>query len=290
MSLSDDTILGVFKVTNPNFRNTDKSINTTLESSVNDFMSTGGYKTKRTGFTIGTEFEQMSNLFVNLQLSNYYEDLETSSSANTIVRKQEGNYFENLITYSLIYNKLDQDYQPTDGFINNFSQTLPIYSDDFSFENTFTSSAYHSLNDNLILSANFFLKTINSLDDNVRVSKRVYVPSRRLRGFESGKIGPKDGTQFIGGNYASALNLNSTLPNIIFENDNLDLNFFVDLANVWNVDYDSSLDSNKVRSSAGLAVNWFSTIGPLTFSYAIPLSDAETDITEKFRFQIGTSF
>ena len=290
LSLSDDSILGVFKVTNPNFRNTDKSINTTLESSVNDFMSTGGYKTKRTGFTIGTEFEQMSNLFVNLQLSNYYEDLETSSSANTIVRKQEGNYFENLITYSLIYNKLDQDYQPTDGFINNFSQTLPIYSDDFSFENTFTSSAYHSLNDNLILSANFFLKTINSLDDNVRVSKRVYVPSRRLRGFESGKIGPKDGTQFIGGNYASALNLNSTLPNIIFENDNLDLNFFVDLANVWNVDYDSSLDSNKVRSSAGLAVNWFSTIGPLTFSYAIPLSDAETDITEKFRFQIGTSF
>ena len=31
-------------------------------------------------------------------------------------------------------------------------------------------------------------------------------------------------------------------------------------------------------------------IGPLTFSYAVPLSEAKTDITEKFRFQIGTSF
>ena len=40
----------------------------------------------------------------------------------------------------------------------------------------------------------------------------------------------------------------------------------------------------------GIAVNWFSTIGPLTFSYAVPLSDSDTDVTEKFRFQIGTSF
>ena len=46
----------------------------------------------------------------------------------------------------------------------------------------------------------------------------------------------------------------------------------------------------KLGSSTGIAVNWFSTIGPLTFSYAIPLSEANTDITEKFRFQIGTSF
>ena len=111
-----------------------------------------------------------------------------------------------------------------------------------------------------------------------------------LRGFESGKIGPKDGSQFIGGNYATALNLNSTLPNIIFENENIDFNLFVDLANVWEVDYNDSLDSNKIRSSAGFAINWFSVIGPLTFSYAIPLSESNTDITEKFRFQIGTSF
>ena len=54
--------------------------------------------------------------------------------------------------------------------------------------------------------------------------------------------------------------------------------------------YNSALDSNKIRSSTGLAVNWFSVIGPLSFSYAIPLTDAETDITENFRFQIGTSF
>ena len=253
-------------------------------------MTSSGYKTSRTGVSIGTEFEQLSDLYVNLEISTFYEDLETSSTATNIVKKQEGNYFENLVTYAITYNKLDQNFQPTDGFINNFSQKLPIYADDVSIENSLTSSIYHSLGDNLILSAKFYLKAINSIDDNVRVSKRVFVPGRLLRGFESGKIGPKDGSQFIGGNYATAMNLNSTLPNIFFENENIDLNYFIDLANVWEVDYNSSLDSNKIRSSSGLAVNWFSPIGPLTFSYAVPITESKTDITEKFRFRIGTSF
>ncbi len=289
-TITEDSIKGKFSASNPNFRNSDKSIKTSLESSSDDFMSDSGYKTSRTGISVGTGFEQKNNLFVNLELSNFYEDLETSSSATDIIKKQEGNYFENLLTYRITYNKLDQNFQPTDGFVTNFSQTLPIYSDDKSLENSFTSSTYHSISENLLLSAKFYLKTINSFDDNVRVSKRVNVPSRLLRGFESGKIGPKDGNQFIGGNYATALNLNSTLPNILFENENIDFNLFVDVANVWEVDYNSSLDSNKIRSAAGFAVNWFSVIGPLTFSYAIPLSDSNTDITEKFRFQIGTSF
>ena len=288
--LTEDSIKGKFSVINPNFKNSDKSIKTVIESSSNDFMSASGYKTSRTGFILGTGFEQMDDLFVNLDLSNFYEDLETSSTASDIVKKQEGNYFENLLSYSISYNKLDQNFQPSDGFINKFSQTLPIYSDDLSIENSFSTAAYHSVNDNLILSAKFLLKSINSLEDNVRVSKRVYIPGRLLRGFEAGKIGPKEGSQYIGGNYAAALNLSSTLPNIFYENENLDFNLFLDMANVWKVDYNDNLDSNKIRSSTGLALNWFSPVGPMTFSYAIPISEAETDITEKFRFQIGTSF
>ena len=124
----------------------------------------------------------------------------------------------------------------------------------------------------------------------MRVSKRIFIPSSRLRGFESGSIGPKEGDQFVGGNYGSAINFNTTLPNLFKEFENVDLNLFFDAANLWHVDYDNSLDSNKIRSSTGLSVNWFTVVGPLSFSYALPLSEAKTDKTESFRFQIGTSF
>ena len=290
LTLSEQEIKGIFSVYNPNFRNTDRSLNTTIESTSTDFLTTSGYKTTRTGLKLGTGFEQYQDLFINFGISNYYEKLETSSKASEVKKKQEGDYFENLFSYSLTTNKLDQDFQPTNGYKASFSQKLPIYSDDNSVENTLKASKYHSVNDNLILSAKFFFKAVNSFDDDVRVSKRVYIPGSRLRGFESGKIGPKDGTQFVGGNYGSAINLNTSVPNLFTEFENLDFSLFVDVANLWHVDYDSSLDSNQLRSSTGLSANWFTPIGPLSFSYAVPLSDASGDKTESFRFQIGTSF
>ena len=290
LTLSDDEVKGKFSVINPNFKNTDRSINTTIESTTSDFMTSSGYKTTRTGLKVGTGFEQYQDLYFNLDISNYYERLETSDAASAIKKKQEGDYFENLISYGITLNKLDQNFQPTDGYLTSFNQTVPIYSDDSTIENSLRMSKYHAINDSLILSAKLYLKTVNSLDDNVRVSKRVYIPSSRLRGFESGGIGPKDGSQYIGGNYGSAINLNSTLPNLLNGYENVDFNLFLDAANLWHVDYDSSLDSDKIRSSTGISMNWFTPVGPLSFSYAIPISEAKTDKTESFRFQIGTSF
>ena len=146
------------------------------------------------------------------------------------------------------------------------------------------------MSDNLILSGKLFFKSVNSIDDDVRVSRRVYIPSSKLRGFESGKFGPKDGNEYVGGNFGSALNLNSTLPNILSGYENIDLNLFFDAATLREVDYDSSLESTKIRSSTGISVNVFTIIGPLSFSYAIPVSSESSDKKEKFRFRIGTSF
>ena len=123
-----------------------------------------------------------------------------------------------------------------------------------------------------------------------RITKRIYIPSNRLRGFESGKIGPKDSGDFIGGNYGSAINFTSTLPQFLENLETIDLSLFVDAANVWGVDYDDSLDQSKVRTSTGLAIDWFTPIGPLSFSFAKPITKADTDRTETFRFDIGTTF
>ena len=167
---------------------------------------------------------------------------------------------------------------------------LPIYSEDLSISNIINLAKYYSLSDNLILSGKFFFKSVNSIDDDVRVSRRVYIPSAKLRGFETGKIGPKDGDEYVGGNFGSAINLNTTLPNIMSGYENIDLSLFLDAATLREVDYDSSLESSKIRSSAGISVNWFTVIGPLSFSYSIPLSSEPSDKTESFRFRIGTSF
>ena len=117
------------------------------------------------------------------------------------------------------------------------------------------------------------------------------MPARKLRGFESGKVGPKDGADFIGGNYAASMNISSTLPQVLPNSQNVDVLMFMDVANIWGVDYDSSLDdTNKLRSSVGLGVDWFTPIGPLSISLAHPISKVDTDKTETFKFNLGTTF
>jgi len=39
-----------------------------------------------------------------------------------------------------------------------------------------------------------------------------------------------------------------------------------------------------------LGINWMTLIGPLSFSYALPITKNDTDIIEKFRFNLGTTF
>ena len=88
----------------------------------------------------------------------------------------------------------------------------------------------------------------------------------------------------------ATLNFSTTLPQILPNSQNLDT-VFLDIANLWGIDYDSSLDGeSKVKSSVGLGLDWFTVIGPLNFSFSQPITKDTNDKTETFRFNIGTTF
>ena len=104
-------------------------------------------------------------------------------------------------------------------------------------------------------------------------------------------MGPKDGKDFVGGNFASAINFEASLPNLLPESTKTDVGLFLDFGNVWGVDYDSTVgNSNKLRSSTGVQVSWLSPLGPLAFTFAKNLSKAGTDGVEGFNFNLGTTF
>jgi outer membrane protein insertion porin family len=291
-AISDQSFQGALSINNPNYKNSDKSLRTSLEATRIDQMSQFGYKSTKTGFSIGTVFEQYEDIYFSPSISSYLETLKTSSAASDAKKKQKGDYFDTNFTYGLSLNKLNQNFQPSSGFKSSFYQSLPIYSDDYSFENQYHFAKYYSPNENAILSFRFLAQSINSLTgDDVRISKRIYLPNKRLKGFEFGKIGPKDGQDYIGGNYATALNFATTLPGIFKDLETIDFSFFVDAGNVWGVDYSDTIDDNsKIRSSSGLAVDWLTPVGPLSFSFAKPITKSDTDRTETFRFDIGTTF
>ncbi len=292
LTVSDETIKGLFNVNNPNFRNSDKSINLNVQSLETDKLTDSGYKTNKTGFGFGTNFEYQDDLFIGLGQDSYYEKIETNSSASARQKSQAGNYWDTFLNLDLNYDKRNQKFRPTDGFRSGYSVNLPIISENNSLMNTYVFTFYDELYQDNVTKFSFFAKAANSLtNDNIKLSERIYLPGSRLRGFVSGGVGPKDGNDFIGGNYASSVNIQTSIPQLLPNIQNMDVSMFFDAGNVWGVDYDSSLnDTNKIRSSVGFGIDWFTLIGPLSVSFSHPISKVDTDKTETFKFNLGTTF
>ena len=291
MQVSANSIKGIFIYEKPNFNYSDNSLFTSLRSTTSDNLSDFGYETSDLGVSVGTSFQQFENLYFSPAIDISYEKLETTSAASAAKKKQEGDYFDTYLNYSLNYDLRNKTFRPDEGYRNSFIQELPLVSESYEIVNSFESTRYQKIS-NMVTKVSFYGKAVNTLNNkDVRVSKRLYIPGSKLRGFESGKIGPIENDDFIGGNYVSAVNFSTTLPQVLPSFQNMDFSFFVDAANVWGVDYDSAIaDNSKIRSSTGLGLDLLTPVGPLSFSFSQPITKSSSDITEQFRFNLGTTF
>ena len=292
IALTEESIRGGIDYANPKFRNTDKALNFGLGTTVTDKLANYGYKSSYTSFFLGTGFEQYDDLFYSPKFLVSYDKVETSNSASSALKKQKGDYFTTAINYGIDYDKRNQKFQTTSGTRHRFMQSIPLYSTELAFSNSYEFNSYFEVTEDIISSLSFsggFITALESGED-VRISQRLSIPSRKLRGFEVGRVGPVDGKDHVGGNYSATLNFNTDLP-ILASMQNTDVKWFFDAANLWGVDYRNyDHDSSKIRSSTGVAVDWYTPIGPLNFSYSQVLTSKDTDIEETFRFSIGTTF
>ena len=292
LKLSAESIKGVFRTTNKNYKDTNKAVSFAVEANEIDRLKDFGYKSNKTGFTLGTNFEYLDDVRLGIGTSTFYERIETDNTASSRQKKQEGDYWDAFLNIDFSHDKRNQQYKASQGFLTNYSINLPILSTNYSITSGYNHKIYAELFENNISTLGFSLKASSSLiGKDIKLSERLSLPSYKLRGFEQGKVGPKDGNDFIGGNYIAAVNITSNVPQLFSNLQNLDFSIFLDAANIWGVDYDSSIDdSNALRSAIGLGVNWFTPVGPLNFSFAQELSKHKDDKTETFRFNLGTTF
>ena len=292
VAISTESLKGLISINNPNYKGSNRSLNASLESTVTDRLKNFGYKSNKSGFSIGSGFEFYEDLYWNNGFSSYVEKLETDSTASASIKKQEGSYFDTFFNQTFTYDKRDQKFKTTNGYISKFTQNIPLISESYTLTNAYDYKIYNQWLDENIFSFGLFAKATNSLSGkDVKLSDRIFLPSSKLRGFEYGKVGPKDGVDYIGGNYATSINLATTLPQIMPNFQNTNFSVFFDAGNIWGIDYDSSLsDDSKIRSSVGIAVDFFTPIGPLNFSLTEIITKGNNDITESFRFNIGTTF
>ncbi len=119
-----------------------------------------------------------------------------------------------------------------------------------------------------------------------------------VRGYKAGSLGPVGydpvtGTEYrIGGNSRVIANaeLLWSLPGM---EKSFRMGWFFDAGQVYNkedIAVNNNVGTTDLRYSTGLSAAWISPIGPLKFSYGVPLNKQDTDKTESFQFQLGTTF
>ena len=291
LSLGSEKISGILNVVNPNIGNSDKSLNFGLQANETDRLSTFGYKSKKIGGFIGTKFEYLEDFYLGLRSSTFVEDIKTDSTASARQKKQAGDYFDSYLRFNFDYDKRNQKFKTSDGFRSFYTLDVPVISDTNTVTNFYTYKNFTEFYENNITSLTLSLSAANSITgDDIKLSERLTIPSKKLRGFVRGKIGPKDGSDYIGGNYYAVMNLNSNLPQLFPNAQNVEIGSFIDIGNLWGVDDESLNESNTIRSSIGIGVDWYTPVGPLSFSFAQPITKGSNDKTETFRFNLGTTF
>jgi len=143
-----------------------------------------------------------------------------------------------------------------------------------------------------------------------------------VRGYEASTLGPKsesynnaiNGTtenldEEVGGNALVSFGTELILPmpfkgdwadqvrpvlfaegGQVFDTTDKENRTFIDPATGDDTGVPLLTQDNKLRFSAGLGVTWYTPIGPISLSYAVPIGDKDGDETEKVQFQIGNTF
>jgi outer membrane protein insertion porin family len=112
-----------------------------------------------------------------------------------------------------------------------------------------------------------------------------------VRGFQQSTLGPSDSTNslYLGGPKKVVMNAELMAPFPGAGNDRtLRLFAFTDLGRAFGEH--EKVNLSELRSSVGVGLSWISPMGPLRFSYALPMKRQVTDKIQRLQFQIGTSF
>ncbi|PHR64902.1 outer membrane protein assembly factor BamA [Pseudidiomarina marina] len=114
----------------------------------------------------------------------------------------------------------------------------------------------------------------------------------------------------VGGNAMAVGGLELIVPTPFISEENKNTvrtSFYIDVGNVWDTEFDYATYSqlellgnseplkdysepSHYRAAAGISIQWISPMGPITLSFGRPIKSEETDRTQTFTFNIGTTF
>ena len=255
----------------------------------------------------------------------------SDGEASLPIRKelQSGQTLTSSVGYSLDYNTLDNNKNPTDGLLVGWRQDFAGLGGDVSYiKSTVDGKYYMPLVSDVVGLVHLQGGMLNHFGSSeLRMLDHFQMGPSLVRGFAPNGIGPRDLNPYgtgdaLGGTKYWGASFELQMPFWFLPKEvGLKGAVYADAGGLWDYQGPTSWaatgevntpgcvpptqypnpnpgtclglqynGANVVRSSVGVGLIWASPFGPLRFDYAIPITKGANDRVQEFRFGGGTSF
>jgi outer membrane protein insertion porin family len=234
-----------------------------------------------------------------------------NGESSLAVRKEltQGAVLVSMLGYTLAYNTLDNNKNPTSGLYAEFKQDFAGVGGDVNFiRSTIDTRTYYEMFSDIVAVLHLQGGHITGWGSkDLRMLDHFQMGPNLVRGFAPSGLGPRDITPGttqdpLGGTMFWGASVEAQAPFSFLPKDaGLKGAIFADAGSLWNYQGPTNFattgetltlapNDSAIRASVGVGLIWNSPFGPLRFDYSFPLMKQGYDRIQQFRFGGGTKF
>jgi outer membrane protein insertion porin family len=216
-----------------------------------------------------------------------------------------GQWLKSSLSYSLIFNNIDDMNNPHSGLYARFNQEFAGLGGDAKWlKSTFKATYYQTLSEEfnwvgLVSGGGGYIHALQAKGpaasaNGILVGDQFKASTDIVRGFDFNGFGPMIGADHVGGTtyFNASAEVQFPMP-AIPESIGIKGAVFADVGTLFGSPFtDATLSGTamKWRSSVGASLIWASPFGPLRVDYAVPVLKQSTDKIQSLNFGIATKF
>ena len=277
-----------YPISNPNLSNRYNISNNEL-----DYVSSFGYKSKEQniGYSLNFKYSEDLSSSIGIRLSKI-QGHSPKNTSDLIITDNIGTDYNSIFKFSISQNNTNNFLYPSEGYSNNLVINLApkLISDTAYIIATYQGDYYFNIDntDNYFYISNR-VGVGEALDGRLKSINSFSLGGQNFKGFDYRGIGNKTSNNIYAGGKKYFTNTIGYGTSFLFDKkDNIYFRIFTTSGTLWDNDYISQ--DFKLRTSAGISLDVLSAVGPISFSYAIPIEKSDSDNLRRFNFSIGSVF
>ena len=285
--------------TEPYFLNRRLAAGADIFATETDYLDEAGFISQSVGSTLRLGFNYNEYMFQRVSYLLSWTRLQgINQFASQFVREQQGTTTTSQISQTFAIDKRNNVIEPTDGYFISLSNDLSgLGGTEKYLRSNLAVGYYYEPFEGWIFSATGSAGHIIGIGEEIKVFQRYQLGGNNLRGFDDFGVSPRDSTtgDALGGDWIATAKAEMKIPLGLPEEIGITPKIFTDWGSIGSPtdlkDRSSNiLQSQIIRGSVGLGIEWESPVGPINIDWAHVLRKADFDITQSFRVNFGQRF